>query len=435
MADTSGLPPEGWYPDRPNATRLRHWTGTGWTNEFRPLEVSPATPVAQRPVREITDPARSRRELRSQGGSLVQGEADVRTSAVPIIPVQGAAPVAPAAPAPIAVAAPTPISVTAPARPAPVAPAVPTAVPVPTAAPVASPVPVSTFAPPTVRTPAAAPAPVAVPPIIPPVVPPPIIPPVVVAEPAPEPPATSYPPIRPQTWQESFADKTPKPTGTSQTLAGWLYATSPLWLGALVIVGMTLLTIVNPLLVQAGLAAIGFLLTVLLARQDVRSLRERGYRAPSAWWVLVPFFYFLIRMIRVGARGLGMFLVYLLSTAALAGLLYVAFIGSPALLSTLVPATPAETSAIPTPLATLSAQERANLLTPDGIEAQLRVDLAKTFDVGTVDCVPFSSTDAGTTTTCVVVLDGVSYNAGLEVTPSEPDAAFVVTGMLPVQGS
>ena len=197
---------------------------------------------------------------------------------------------------------------------------------------------------------------------------------------------------------------------------------------------MTLLTIVNPLLVQAGLAAVGFLLTVLLARQDVRSLKERGYRAPSAWWVLLPFFYFLIRMIRVGARGLAMFLVYLLSTAALAGLLYVAFIGSPALLSTLVPSTPAETSAVPTPVATLSAQERANLLTPDGIAAQLRVDLAKTFDVGSVDCVPFASTDAGTTTTCVVVLDGVSYNAGLEVTPTEPDSAFVVTGMLPVTG-
>jgi|GEM_PF-6828129 len=358
MADTSGLPPEGWYPDRPNATRLRHWTGTGWTNEFRPIDaisVALAAAPIVTPVRETTDHARSRRELRAQVGALVQGEPDT--------PPAGVAAVA------------TPES-----------------------------------------------------------------------EPTPEPDmslssadraraAGGYAPIRQQqTWQESFAEKAAIPMGSSQTFAGWLYAASPLWLGALLIAGMTVLPIVNPLLVQGGLSIVGFAMTFLLARQDVRHLVERGYRAPSLWWVLLPFFYFVVRTVRVGARGAAMVVTYLLASVALGGLLYVAFVGNPALLASLTPSVPADSSAIPTPVVTLSAQERANILTPDGTEAQLRLDLAKTFDVGAVDCVQFPSTDAGTTTTCVVELDGVAYNAGLQITPDEPGTAFVLTGMLPAAG-
>ena len=128
-----------------------------------------------------------------------------------------------------------------------------------------------------------------------------------------------------------------------------------------------------------------------------------------------------------------MLVTYLLSSAALVVLLYFAVLGNPALLSVLTPSVPAETSAIPTPVATLSAQERENLLTQAGTEAQLRLELGKTFDVGAVDFVPFPSADPGTTTSCVVVLDGVSYNAGLEVTPDEPGTAFLLTGMLPVE--
>ena len=357
MADTSGLPPEGWYPDRPNATRLRHWTGAGWTNEFRPIEATPAAPppVAEpvAPVRETTDPARSRRELRAQVGSLVRGEVDTP-------------------PAGVVAVEPEP-------------------------------------------------------------------------EPQPEPNASlssvdrarvagGYAPIRQsQAWQESFAQGASVPTGSSQTFAGWLYAASPLWLGALLIAGMTVLPFVNPLLVQAGLSIVGFAMTFLLARQDIRHLVERGHRAPSPWWVLLPFFYFVVRMVRVGVRGAGMVVTYLLSFVALVGLLYLAFMGNSALLSALTPSLPAESTAIPTPVVTLSAQERANILTPDGTEAQLRLDLAKTWDVGTVDCVPFPSTDAGVTTTCVAQLDGVAYNVGLQITPDEPDSAFVNTGMIPVE--
>ncbi len=378
MAETSGLPPEGWYPDRPNATRLRHWSGTGWTNEFRDIEpvaapvVQSAAPIVHAPVRETTDQARSRRELRAQVGALVQGEPD-----------------------------PEPRSV---ATPATAAPAV-----------VAPPAPAHE------------------------------------SEPQPEPQAVveidpslssvnrarvagGYAPVREQGWQESFAEKADIPTGSSQTFAGWLYAASPLWLGALLIAGTTVLSLVNPFLVQGGLSIVGFAMTFLLARQDVRHLTERGYRAPSLWWVLLPFFYFVARMIRVGMRGAAMVVVYLLSSVALVALLYFVLVGNPAILTSLVPSVPADSSSIPTPVVTLTAQERANLLTQDGVEAQLRVDLAKTFDVAAVDCVPFPSLDAGTTTTCVVNLDGVDYNAGLQVTPDDPATAFVVTGMLPVAG-
>ena len=129
-------------------------------------------------------------------------------------------------------------------------------------------------------------------------------------------------------------------------------------------------------------------------------------------------------------RGMGMLITYFLSVVAFSGLV-VALVGHPGLFTALTPSTPAETSSVPTPVATLSDQERANLLTPDGVEAKLRLDLASTWDVGAVDCVPFASLDPGVTTTCVVVLDGETYNAGLQVTPDEPDEAFVLTGMLP----
>ncbi|CAN5150122.1 hypothetical protein BH09ACT5_BH09ACT5_07770 [soil metagenome] len=383
MADTPGLPPEGWYPDRPNATRLRHWTGTGWTNEFRPLpsDAAPA-PEASGPVRETTDPARTRRELRAQVGALVVEQ--------PLVVGQ------PAVPPATAEAPPGPEEV------------------VPQAA----------------TPPQAATAPQADPERVP--------------QRAEEPDrglssadraraAGGYPPVRQQAWQESFAATAERPAGSSQTLAGWLYAASPLWLGALIIAGSSLLSIVNPLLVQGGLSVVGFVLTLLLARLDIRQLRARGYRAPSLWWVLLPFVYFLIRMVRVGVRGAGMTVTYLLASVALSGLVYLSVIGNPALLSVLSPSVPAESTPIPSPETTLSVQERANILTEAGTEAQLRLDLAKTFDVGDVDCVPFPSTAARTTTTCVVVLDGAPYNAGLEVTPDDPGTAFVLTGMLPVE--
>jgi len=397
MADTSGLPPEGWYPDRPNATRLRHWSGTGWTNEFRPIEppAPAATSAPVSPVRETTDPARSRRELRAQVGALVQGEPDLapgaHTSAVPVIAERSV---------PVEAAAVRPPTLSLRPEATTVAPRAVAAEPVLERA----------------------------------------VEPVVVAEiddtPEIDPSLSSsdrarvaggYVPTR-QPWQESFAPTAR--TGSSQTLAGWLFATSPLWVGAMLIAATTVLSIVNPYLVQGGLLLVAFGMTFLLARQDTSNLRRAGYRAPSTWWVLLPFGYFFVRLLRVGMRGMGMLVTYFLSVVAFSGLVF-ALVGHPGLFTTLTPSIPAETSSVPTPVATLSAQERANLLTADGIEAKLRLDLASTWDVGAVDCVPFASLDPGVTTTCVVVLDGETYNAGLQVTPDEPDEAFVLTGMLP----
>jgi hypothetical protein len=187
--------------------------------------------------------------------------------------------------------------------------------------------------------------------------------------------------------------------------------------------------------VQGGLSIVGFAMTFLLARQDVRNLTQRGYRAPSLWWVILPFFYFVVRMIRVGMRSAAMAVTYLLTAAALVALVYFAFIGNPALLSLFSPPVDATSSAIPTPVTTLSAQERDNILTQAGTEAQVRLELGKTFEVGSLECVPFSSIDAGTTTTCVVELDSKMYNAGLQLTPDEPSTAFFITGILPVEDS
>lgn len=394
MADTSGLPPEGWYPDRPNATRLRHWNGTGWTNEFRPIEVRPATPAPSpepvAPVRETTD-ARSRRELRAQVGTLAQGEPDA--------PAQGITPMARAA-EPVAVAPTAPVAPVAPEptlRPEPEPEPEPTPEPAPTLSITPDPEPAELTAVDRARV------------------------------------AGGYQPTR-KPWQESFTGAIDVPTGSSQTFAGWLFAASPLWIAMMLIAGMTVLSIVSPILVQAGFAVVAFAMTFLLARQDTRHLIERGYRAPSVWWVLLPFFYFVARTVRVGARSLGMLITYVLSFVALLGLLYLAYIGNPALLSLFTPPVQASSSAIPTPVETLTGQERDNLLTQDGIEAQVRLDLAKTFEVGTVTCEPFASIDPGTTTTCVVELDGTQYNAGLQVTPDDPAAAFAITGLTPVEG-
>jgi hypothetical protein len=65
----------------------------------------------------------------------------------------------------------------------------------------------------------------------------------------------------------------------------------------------------------------------------------------------------------------------------------------------------------------------------------VRLELGKTFEVGSLECVPFPSVDAGTTTTCVVELDSKMYNAGLQLTPDEPSTAFFITGILPVEDS
>lgn len=387
MADTSGLPPEGWYPDRPNATRLRHWNGTGWTNEFRPIEARPAapapTPAPVAPVRETTD-ARSRRELRAQVGSLAQGEPDA--PALGVTPMARAAePVAPPVVAHVAPdSAPEPVLEPEPVEPAPTLSLTP------------DPEPTEITAVDRARA------------------------------------AGGYQPTR-KPWQESFTGAIDLPTGSSQTFAGWLYAASPLWIAMFLIAGMTVLSLVSPVLVQLGLAVVAFAMTFLLARQDIRHLTERGYRAPSLWWVLLPFFYFVVRVVRVGLRSAGMLVTYLLSFVALVGLLYLAYIGNPALLSMFTPAVQASSSAIPTPVETLTAQERDNLLTQDGVEAQVRIDLAKTFDVGTITCEPFTSIEPGTTTTCIVELDGKQYNAGLQVTPDDPAAAFAVTGLTPVE--
>jgi len=226
---------------------------------------------------------------------------------------------------------------------------------------------------------------------------------------------------------------------STQTIAGWLLALSPLWLGVAVIAALVLLPGLPALYVQAGLAIVVVTVTVLLVILDARTLRSRGLASPSVWWMLLPLVYLVMRVVRVGRASVGLVLTYLLAHAALAALV-VYLVLQTTLLSGLtlagIPLGEPEEGSTGTVTAgepELTAAERAELLTPAGTEAWLREDLSTTWEVGDIDCPPFPSKSATATVTCLVELDGEPYNAGLQVTPDEPTTAFVLTGMLPAE--
>ena len=240
-------PPAGWYPGATNSAQLRWWDGSTWTEHVQQRVLAPVPGSV--PL--------TRRELRSQVGPLVIGEAADASGPVPVqLPV--------AKPAPVAE---TPSSVAAPESENPPAAATPDL-----------PVDETLSAADQLRV-AGGYAPAIV--------------------------ADVDPALR--TWKYIPYKR------SVQTVPIWVLALSPLWAAALALPVALLLPRDNPL-PSAAVALGGGLLVMLLARSDARQLRERDFDpVASPWWMLVPLLYFILRIVRVGSGSVVPLLVYLLS--------------------------------------------------------------------------------------------------------------------------
>ena len=231
----------------------------------------------------------------------------------------------------------------------------------------------------------------------------------------------------------------PRHQGSAQTLSGWFFAFSPLWYGGTTILVNLLLPFLDQNISPFASLLLAVLLMFGLARHDGILLKQRGYdRPPSAGWVFLPLVYFILRTVRVGRRGVPMLVVW----SALQTLLVVSFVWLFSIALSLVTqlnpteqpveqTAPIESSEIEQGTA-LSEDERAYMLTPPGIEDSLRFYFAQEMEVQSIDCDPFTTTAAGSTTTCLVVGDGAGYEVILRVTPDFPDTAFVVDTITPL---
>lgn len=283
MPDINQLPPAGWHTDPLNANQNRWWDGTGWSEKTAPKE-----PVYQAPARVLeltaapsssapTGPI-SRRELRQQVGTLTY-EGPASTSETP-----GAAP-----------------------APAPVAPRTFEDVLTTGETPIAS-----IFA---TEAPAGG------------------------SKPGYAAPSASIFDDDPPSYEPMsrgrgavVVESPEEPWGSSHTLPIWAWALSPIWgpallIGALMVATWLLPTMqakdINLLQLNGGIAAVSFFFILLWAMSDSRTLRDRGYRAPSAAWVFLPavgaLVYFIIRTARVGRGGLGPFLTWLILQVLVVG--------------------------------------------------------------------------------------------------------------------
>ena len=225
----------------------------------------------------------------------------------------------------------------------------------------------------------------------------------------------------------------PRHQGSAQTLSGWFLAVSPAWYGGISI----LLSLVLPFVVDNFRApstlVVGLILTFGLAKHDGTRLRAAGFdRPPSPAWVLLPVVYFILRVVRTGRSSLAMLLVYLLLQLTLVAIVVLSVLTLVASYSN-----SSESSVVSSPQSvvptatTLTQQERDYLLSPAGVDESLRYYFGGV-QIGELQCDPFPSTAADTTTTCLVEADGVLYEMILRVTPDFPDTAFVVDTMTPL---
>ena len=428
MSDDQGMPPAGWYPDSGDPTRLRWWDGSAWADYWHDVEPEPEPEPEPAPVVQAPPPPQpfaSARFVTVQQRSFAPPEPTYAPAAptrpAPVVPSYAPAPQAQPRPAATAVieydllerqiVTPTQTQTQTPTPAPSLTPASHRSEPVQyQQAPIEVPV---ERAPEAVRT---------------------------VEAPA-EPKLSSIDQARiaggyravghePEVVEGHAYSVMRKP---SQTFPGWLLAISPLWFGGGAIVAQLLLLQFNPFVVQGISALLGLLLIFGLVTLDRTRLEAQSYRSPSAWWILLPPVYFVRRVMLVGRESLGMLVTWFVSVLLLVGLLAAAVLTQGAVFD-FVPDTGqgelVDETEVPS-VDPLTADQRAALLTDEGTEAQLRKDLAATFQVGSVECEPFPSQASGVTTTCVVELDGIEYNAGLQVTPDAP-TAFVLLGMLPV---
>lgn len=224
---------------------------------------------------------------------------------------------------------------------------------------------------------------------------------------------SAYVPMRPVRFPQP---KLPPRRQSSSTLAVWLYAVSPLWIGfGAWAVGKLGVFPPNGVALVGGI--VGLALAFALASTDRKRLAARGFDpTASPAWVLLPLVYFIVRTVRVGRGGLGPLILYVLLQCAV-----------------IVIAVAAALAALPVGTSgDLSPTQRAEELTPTGMATKLRTDLEQVGRVIGDDlvCQPLSSMESGTVTTCADTEGGVPTTYQLKVSPEEPRVAFVLVGVL-----
>lgn len=231
------------------------------------------------------------------------------------------------------------------------------------------------------------------------------------------------------------------PSGSVQSFSGWLFAVSPLWVGGASLLVRLFMPFLNAATTPLASLIIAVLLTFGLARTDGKALRANGYRAPSPGWVLVPLVYFILRVVRAGRRSVPMLVTWIvLQTVLVLIAVSVGVAASTALHAanqraqqqTQNTQTQGEApSSGDTSSVVLTDEERAYLLTTDGMVESLRYSFSKEHTIGDVECQPFPSTAADSRTTCLLEADGALFDVQLRVSPEYDDAAFVVVSITP----
>lgn len=242
--------------------------------------------------------------------------------------------------------------------------------------------------------------------------------------------AGGYAPREPVAADASYEKTQPVERGRTQTLSGWFFAFAPLWMGGTSLLVGVFLPFLDSRTAPVASLILAVVLTFGLAWTDGRRLRANGYRPTSPGWVLVPLVYFILRVVRVGARSVPMLVTWVL----LESLIVVSAVWLVAAETLAVTSLPSSNQSQSAPnnshdpaASALTDDERAYLLTPAGVDESMRYSFTGGGQtVGTLSCLPFASTAADTLTTCVIEVDGSLYDVLLRISPEYPDAAFVV---------
>ena len=410
---STGSPPAGWYPDAGRPDVLRWWDGTAWTDNTRSPGPQPAASTAS--IALSGEVPLTRRQLREQVGPLTAGVPDEPHSGAP---AQFAAPTNPAIDCwqPVAPANPQPV------------------------AGQANPQPVAGQA---SWQPANGGSAVAV-----------LERPQVVAEAE----LTSaelmrraagYAPRDAPAEAITYPSTVMPPSGGVQTLSGWLLAVSPIWWSGVNVI----LTMVLPTVDRVALSVVSLLATIVLmfglARTDGKTLGKNGYRETSPGWVLAPFVYFILRVVRTGRRSVPMLVAWTVLQTVLFGLVAV-LVASVYFhyLSTGTPPAPAtqssqgglpsgggDTSSGDDPSVILTDGDRAFLMTPAGMAAAIQYAYGDEHSIASVDCEPFASQEQDALTTCLMVADGGEWDVTLRLTPQYDDVAYIIDDIVPHGGN
>ncbi|MES2171239.1 MAG: DUF2510 domain-containing protein [Actinomycetota bacterium] len=225
--------------------------------------------------------------------------------------------------------------------------------------------------------------------------------------------------------------------GAVSTVSIWLYAILPVLHVATAWYVVEKLKLADLGMLRWAIIAGPIVIYLILAVVDRRRLLARGHvNLASSLLAILPPLYIGIRAARMGARAVAPAIVWVLLQAIGVAVLIQFFPG------VITQLTAADISTAPTvqPLPSaathvLTPAERANLLTPAGMAAELKTEFAsKGVVLTSVTCPPLVNTADGTQVTCVGVLPISTLDILVSVDNVNALAAFDIISSVPHQG-